>query len=332
MQHPSLILANTKHWEECLQSRIKLSWIGIILLGIVATYTNEPSILAVAFFRAGDLFYEPLFYERIRKELFKKAFIETLARFAFFLFTLSAVFIFEFRSTFLAVITLAFANAAITTAALAFNFKPTVDPTHSSPFTDLPLGLSAFIASIAVNIPRYVLADAEPLDLAFYSNILTCILGGSLIYTTLSNMLFAKMVSAGNYGLKRFLRISVFLTFLGTTVSFLLFNYYEQLSLELTAILLGKNYIIYSHLAAYFSIFFFLLFLQHAVNSIYIAVNFRKFVLVYNLISAGLLTAVLTFCTPHTASDVIRTTVLLTAALLATAILILYRHLSRTDG
>lgn len=330
MQHSSLILANSKSWDDCLKVRIRASWIGIIILGVFAIYTKELSIIAVALFRAGDFFYEPLFYSRVKNGLFKIAFSEAFIRFVFFVGTLSAIFSEDVRDLSFSIFILALFNCIITIAIFIVNTDLKLWPINGGALSDVILGVGAFIASISVNIPRYVLVGAEPLDLAFYSNMLTCLLGGSLIYTTLSNMLFSEMADAGIYGLRRYLGFSVLIAFFGAAMSLSLFVFSDKILLFLTKMVLGEKYVLYSHLVPYFLVFFFLLFLQHTVNSIYVALHFKFSVLYFNLIYAGLLLFFLVFIANNTAYDIIRITVLVTSALLCAMIIILGRHIKKS--
>ena len=329
MQHPPLILSNKKHWYDCLISRVRFSWPSLIIVFFLTIYTKEFCILALAFIRVSDVFYEPLFYHRVQERLYSKAFFESLIRFVVFILAVYAVLLTGYKNILFDLIFIALSNLIITLFILFRNVPSVVSEQNIKIFHDISLGVSACVASVVINIPRYTLSFADKLDLAFYSNILTCVLGGSLFYITLGNMLFAQYSKTGPRGFCKFLCIVVVISLIGIVLSLETFKYFDRFNELLIKILIGIKYVGYSQCLPYFSAFFFALFLQHSVNSIYISMSMKKFLLFYNIISAFILTIVLLYFVPIKAMDTIRATFFITISFLFVAVVHLFFCLKR---
>lgn len=285
---------------------------------------KESCILALGFLRAGDVYYEPLFYHRIQERLYLKAFLESFVRFVVFVLAISTILLIDNDNILFDLSFIAFSNLVITFYAIFRNAPSGLSCKNIGFFKDISFGVSACIASVVINIPRYTLSSADKLDLAFYSNILTCVLGGGLFYITLGNMLFAQFTKIGRRGLCKFLSVVLVITVFGVVFSFLILECFSKISELIIKILIGVKYVGYSPCLPYFSAFFFALFLQHCVNSIYISLNMKKFLLFYNIILMVVLTVYLLNFVPLVAMDTITATFYITVIFLFLAVL----HLS----
>lgn len=131
------------------------------------------------------------------------------------------------------------------------------------------LGVAAFLSSFIVNIPRYYVMEADPSFAAFYSSMLTLVLGGGLLYGAFNNYVFPKFSASGKGGALKFLNISMGIFVVGLLLSFSLFSSDVIASLFLH-LFLGEKYLQYTELVIGFAAFYFVLYFHAALNFLFV--------------------------------------------------------------
>lgn len=288
MQHGLSILSGKKLGEVCLKERLILSPLIFIFVVVAACFVGITAIPALALFRIADILFEPVFYEFSRAEKYLQSFVWSAVRFLVFCSGLLVLQLYSWEGVtdgllFLSPWLIGFSVYAIhknMNSALIFenwNLKTVY-------FSESSLGLSALIASIVVNVPRYFIGKRNTFDLAFYSNMLTIVLGFSLFYIVLSNLLFGRMSSRGSSGVQRFFNLSLVAAFWCMVACIFLSWAGGGLELVFVDLAFGSKYRPNSDTVFLFFIFLVLLYLQNSINSVLIYFKRNRFILSANIL------------------------------------------------
>ncbi|MHC8315360.1 hypothetical protein [Pseudomonas sp. LB3P31] len=269
MQHNVSILSGQLNFRDSLRTRFLLI-IPFLLLGLVGSFYFSTQIIFCFFlYRCAEFIYEPILCEGLRKGSYNDVFKQTLFRFVLFssiifsilyagmalnvaLFIVSVVF---------AILTLKYVSVAFTGSVASFS--------------GYALGAAAFLSSVIVNIPRYFVATADPSFAAFYSNMLTLVLGGGLLYGAFNNYFFPRLIASGCKGAVRFLNLSAAMFAVGVLVSWLMFSGAVVPKLFLN-VFLGEKYLIYYELVIGFAFFYFVMYFHAVLNFLFVYLGLAK--------------------------------------------------------
>lgn len=332
MQHSIAILSGGKDWRECIEQRTVLGVLFLAAASLLAMVFGDWSLFALAFVRVGDFLYEPRFYGHAKAARLRALSAENAARFLVFVLAVLMVHVLDIGSITFELVAIGALNTgvAVLTVARAMNWVPI--SRGRSWCSGMFLGAAAFAASVAVNVPRYFLVSGDPSELAFYSNMLTLVLGGSLVYIALSNTLLVRYAASGREGLFQYLKAAVLVTAVAIILSFALFSTELGLSSVVVAVFLGEKYIPFVGLVAYFAVYYSLLFLQHSLNSVLISLKKNTHVLIGNVFLLVLLAvAVRLFAVPTAISVILVADIATTIFVLFTSVYV-YVALAKRAG
>lgn len=298
MQHGLSILAGNLPWRRALEIRGLLLFPYLIISYLVSLLLSNYTVLVFSLFRIGDFLYEPAYYERIRASAGRQLFSEGLIRFLLLGFVVFGCVYHRFD-----LIQTIVAMALINIAFVLINFRNTLR-TLSFSLVSLRssgvfVGVSALLFSISINVPRYMLSNSEAKDLAAYSNVLTLVMGGTIFFGSINNVLFSRKAKDGMSGILSFLRLSLMFCLCGILFSLIFVFFDGYFSRWLIKLFLGPSYSEYYSLIFGFSVFYFILYLQNSLNCAYVYIRFDRYfavgtggLLVFLLVSLyGLLTS-----------------------------------------
>lgn len=268
MQLGVAILGGSVSWTETIALRAKLAPLYFALATAIALLYQEWLILLVAFYRFGDLLYEPVFCEKTRIGDTRRMLLGSCARLLMILFGLATSHILRFDP----VQTLAIlATLNFVTALLCAGFHWYGDVLRVPiRWGWVLMGAAACLASLSVNVPRYFLVNSHAGDLAAYSNILTVMMAGTLLFVSFNNLYFARSARVGKNGVVSFFLRSTLLGLAATVLAFLFSIDDYRIAKALIRFGLGRNYLPYATLLPLFWIFFCALYMQNVANCVLI--------------------------------------------------------------
>lgn len=269
MQHNVSILSGNLSYKDSLRTRIWLV-IPFLLFGFVGSLLFSTQIIFWFFlYRCAEFLYEPILCEGIRAGRYRNIFMSTLFRFVLFsVIVFVSLYIGTGLEITLLVVGVVFSFLIIKFIAIAFDGGV-------AGWGGIVLGAAAFFSSLIVNIPRYFVVGADASFAAFYSGMLTLVLGGGLLYGAFNNYFFPKFVSLGKSGVLKFLNVSVGVFLCGILLSFSLFSGVLIPKL-FVATFLGDKYVVYFSLVMGFACFYFVLYFHAALNFIFVFLDFAR--------------------------------------------------------
>lgn len=268
MQHGVAILAGNLPWGNANALRVKLAPLYFILAIAISIVCKEWLIFLMALYRFGDLLYEPVFLERMRSGDSRRMLVGSGVRLFVFLIGLLLGLVLGLEPPLVLAI---LAGLNIATALWSAGSEWYSSVRHSAPdWAGILMGAGACLASISVNIPRYFLAGEYVNELAAYSNILTVVMAGTLLFVSFNNLLFAKASREGRNGIVSFFLRSNLLGLLAMPFALVLVVRDFAVAKMLIVMGLGANYQPYANLLPLFWIFYCLLYLQNTTNCVLI--------------------------------------------------------------
>lgn len=269
MQHGLSILSGLISIQAALSMRVVLLVPLLFLSAVVAWVSNEPIILVFALYRVGDFLYEPFFFDLIKRSDMGVVFTQSLIRFLS-QFICGGVGLYFSSDIFVVLSLLAFINILFSVVKITRCWRFLSLGFSRQYWSGFFLGGGALIAAICINIPRYFLSRGNAEDFAAYSNILTIVMGGTLLFGAINNVVFARASSLGFNHVVIFLNRSMFFALLGIMASFLFVAFDGVLSKLFVSIFLGNKYSSSYSLVAGFSVFYFILYMQNSLNLSYL--------------------------------------------------------------
>jgi len=268
MQHGVAILGGNVAWTDAIALRAKLAPLYFASAIAIALVYQEWLIFLVALYRFGDLLYEPVFCERTRNGDVRGMLLGSGGRLLIFILGLVLGHVLR-------------CNPAQTLAVLAaLNLVMALKSAGSVWYEgiqqaslrwgDFLMGAAACLASLSVNVPRYFLANAHDGDLAAYSNILTVMMAGTLLFVSFNNLYFARAAQIGRDGVVSFFLRSSILALVATVLAGVLLADDYRVAKLLIRFGLGTNYLQYATLLPLFWIFYCALYLQNVANCVLI--------------------------------------------------------------
>ncbi|AZD56207.1 hypothetical protein ACLBNB_22775 [Pseudomonas chlororaphis subsp. aurantiaca] len=295
MQHNVSILSGQLILKDSLRTRVLLI-IPFLLFGFFgALFFSSQIVFWFFLYRCAEFLYEPLLCEGIRQGSYRKVFVSTLFRFVLFS---SIVFFLLYLGNSLSMVLLVL---GVVFSLLAFKSISLAFDGGESTFEGFFLGAAAFFSSLIVNVPRYFVSSADPSFAAFYSSMLTLVLGGGLLYGAFNNYFFPKFCASGKSGALRFLNVSIGVFLAGLLSSYLLFSGAFISNLFL-GVFLGDKYLLYSELVVGFVLFYFVLYFHAALNFLFVYLGLAR-VYMTSLIVYGLCMTVFIFVRMKLFSD-----------------------------
>ncbi|RDK12134.1 hypothetical protein DN412_00875 [Cupriavidus lacunae] len=248
--------------------RAKLAPAYLTLAVAISFVYQEWLILLVALYRFGDLLYEPVFCEKMRNGDARGMLVGSGGRLVVFLLGLMPGFTLGLGpvQTLAILATLNIVMAAWSAGSSWYASIRRVALKGG----DFLMGAAACLASLSVNVPRYFLVGAHEGDLAAYSNILTVMMAGTLLFVSFNNMFFARATRVGRDGVVSFFLRSSLLGLLATSLAWLLIVDNYQVAKVLVQFGLGASYLPYAILLPLFWIFYCALYLQNVANCVLI--------------------------------------------------------------
>lgn len=293
MQHNVSILSGQLDFRDSMRTRFLLVT-PFLLFGLVGSvYFSSQIVFCFFLYRCAEFIYEPVLCEGLRKGSYNQIFRQTLLRFLLFS---SIVFGMLYSgmslSVALLIVGVVFAILTLRYVSLAFNGSVLS-------FSGYALGAAAFLSSVIVNIPRYFVVAADPSFAAFYSNMLTLVLGGGLLYGAFNNYFFPRLIASGSNGAVKFLNLSAAVFAAGVLASWLMFSGVVIPELFLK-IFLGDKYLIYSKLVIGFAFFYCVMYFHAVLNYLFVFLGLAKTymtsLVVYGLCMASFIFVVIKFC------------------------------------
>lgn len=269
MQHNVSILSGKLSYKESLSTRVWLV-VPFLLFGFLGSVVFSSQIVFWFFlYRCAEFLYEPILCEGIKAGKYRAVFTTSLLRFSIF-----SVIVFSFLyfgatlQIALLMVGVVFSLLTLKSAYVAFN--------EAMPsWGGFVLGAAAFFSSLIVNIPRYFIVGADAPFAAFYSSMLTLVLGGGLLYGAFNNYFFPKFVASGQIGVVRFLNVSLLVFLGGLLLSYGLFSgtVFSRLFL---ATFLGDKYLGYFQFVLGFACFYFVMYFHASLNFIFVFLGLSK--------------------------------------------------------
>ncbi|MNF57868.1 hypothetical protein D3C87_710950 [compost metagenome] len=280
MQHNVSILSGQLSFRDSLRTRFLLI-VPFLLFGLFGSILFSSQIIFCFFlYRCAEFLYEPILCEGIRKGSCYKIFVSTLFRFVLFA-TIVFGMLYAGASLDDVLLVVGVVFSLLTLRYISFAFHG-----GEPSFNGFTLGAAAFLSSVIVNIPRYFVVGADPSFAGFYSNMLTLVLGGGLLYGAFNNYFFPRLIASGSNGAVKFLNISAGVFVGGVLVSYLLFSGVVIPKLFLS-IFLGDKYLVYFELVIGFAFFYFVMYFHAALNFLFVFLGLAKFYMA-SLIAYGL--------------------------------------------
>ncbi len=282
MQHGVAILAGNLSWCNATALRVKLAPFYLISAIAISIIYKEWLIFWVALYRFGDLLYEPVFSERMRSGDSRRMLVGSGGRLFVFLIGLLLGLVLGLEPTLVLAI-LAGLNIAMALWSAGSEWYASVRRAVPD-WAGVLMGAGACLASVSVNVPRYFLAGARVSELAAYSNILTVVMAGTLLFVSFNNLLFAKASREGLDGVVSFfLRSNLLGLFVMPLACFLVFRDFAVAKM-LVVMGLGANYQSYANLLPLFWVFYCLLYLQNVANCVLIYLGGGRQIFVSNFL------------------------------------------------
>ena len=287
MQHGVAILAGRKAWDDSTALRAKLAPLYLLIAIVVSLVYKEYLILVIGFYRLGDLMYEPYFSEKIRSMDYRGLFASSGGRLLVFVLSLLVAYFLKLELM-QAVTLLAVTNIAITIWSCGFSWLGGI---RNAIYTrsDFLMGGGACLASLSVNVPRYFLGRADAGDLAAYSNMLTIVMAGTLVFVSFNNLYFAKCARSGEEGVFHFFTRSFGFGVIAASLAWLFIVHDFEVAKLLVGVALGKRYVAYAGLVYLFWLFYCLLYLQNVANCVLIYLGAGRVILLSNVLLLVLL-------------------------------------------
>jgi len=261
-------LAGNLSWYKVTALRFKFGPLYLISAIAISLVYKEWLIFLVALYRFGDLLYEPVYSEMMRSGESRRMLIGSGGRLFVFLIGLLLGLVLGLEPT-LVIAILAGLNIAMALWSAGSEWYASVR--RSTPdWAGVLMGAGACLASVSVNVPRYFLADAHVSELAAYSNLLTVVMAGTLLFVSFNNLLFAKASREGFNQIVSFFLRSNFLGLLVMPLALFLVVRDFAVAKLLVVMGLGVNYQSYASLLPLFWIFYCLLYLQNVANCVLI--------------------------------------------------------------
>lgn len=269
MQHNISILSGKLSYRDSLRTRIWLV-IPFLLFGFLGALLFSSQIVFWFFlYRCAEFLYEPILCEGIRAGDYRNIFASTLFRFVLFsLIVFVLLYVGAGLSIALMVVGLVFLLLTLTFISVAFD-------TGVVSWGGFVLGAAAFFSSLIVNIPRYFVVGEDASFAAFYSSMLTLVLGGGLLYGAFNNYFFPKFIASGRNGALKFLNVSMGVFLGGFLLSYLLFSGAAIPQLFL-GVFLGAKYLVYFELVIGFAFFYFVLYFHAVLNFIFVFLGLAR--------------------------------------------------------
>ena len=269
MQHNISILSGKLSYRDSLRTRIWLV-IPFLLFGFLGALLFSSQIVFWFFlYRCAEFLYEPILCEGIRTGNYRNIFASTLFRFVLFsLIVFVLLYVGAGLSIALMVVGLVFLLLTLKFVSVAFD-------TGVVSWGGFVLGAAAFFSSLIVNIPRYFVVGEDASFAAFYSGMLTLVLGGGLLYGAFNNYFFPKFIASGRTGAMKFLNVSMGVFLGGSLLSYLLFSGAVIPKLFL-GVFLGAKYLVYFELVIGFAFFYFVLYFHAVLNFIFVFLGLAR--------------------------------------------------------
>lgn len=270
MQHSVSILAGRLDYRHAVLGRLAMVGPFLLIGGIFSAYFSSLVFFLFFLARVADFLYEPFLYERFRVGPTFANVCEVgfrflgialiIVLFAYFGLGLSwcLLSVSLFGSVFIRVSRMPFGELKKWSSGLGF---------YS--------GIVPLVSSLLVNLPRYFLIDNEDAVIAFCSNMLTLVMGGSLLYVALNNFLFSRSAARGGLAVVKFLDRAVGLLVMGFLVC-LVFYFVDFVSIAFVNIFLGDRYIAYHHFVFGFAVLYVVLYLHNALNFTFIFMGLER--------------------------------------------------------
>ncbi|UBM11718.1 hypothetical protein [Cupriavidus metallidurans] len=289
MQHGVAILGGNVKWTDAIALRTKLAPLYLASAVAIAFFYREWLILLVALYRFGDLLYEPVFCEKTRIGDARGMLLGSGMRLLIFLLGLMLGYAFRCGpvQTLTLLATLNLVMALISAGSVWHkNIREA-----SLKWGDFLMGSAACLASLSVNIPRYFLEKTHDGELAAYSNILTVLMAGTLLFVSFNNLYFSRAARIGQDGVASFFLRSSLLGLFATSFAYLLCIGDYQIAKALIKLGLGANYLPYATLLPLFWIFYCALYMQNVANCVLIYFRGNRRIFASNFLLLVLLTA-----------------------------------------
>jgi O-antigen/teichoic acid export membrane protein len=275
MQHGLSILSGRMSIQSALSMRVLMLAPLLFSSTAIAWFLQEPIVIVFALYRVGDFLYEPFFFDLIRQAHMGKVFTQSLIRFLL-QFMCVGLGLYLSADILIAVSLLALINMLYSISKVARCWGVLSLGFSRQYFSGFFLGVGALIAAVCINLPRYFLSNGRVEDLAVYSNLLTLVMGGTLLFGSVNNVVFARASSLGLKGVFVFLNRSMIVTLLGVVLSFMFVVFDSALSKLFVGVFLGSKYSTYYSLIVGFSVFYFVLYMQNSLNLVYLYVGREK--------------------------------------------------------
>jgi len=273
MQHGVSILAGKLDYRFSFLTRLSMVAPFLIVGCIFSVYFSTAVVLLFFLARVTDYLYEPFLYEKFRGDTSFGVAVETGGRFLGILLIVSLSVYYDFGLLWSLV------GISIFSAFFVLARLPGAIPWGEKKWgvgVGLYTGLVPLVSSVLVNIPRYFLFGKEDALIAFYSNMLTLVLGGSLVYGAFNNFYLSKCMAQGGGGGVKFLDGTVCVFFMGLLASLGFYFFEGVMSLEFVRLFLGSKYIGYYDLVFGFAVFYFILYLHSALNCIFVCMGLER--------------------------------------------------------
>lgn len=269
MQHGISILSGKVSVETALSMRVLLVAPLLFVSFVVSLFLNESIVLIFAFYKIGDFLYEPFFYQYIKRSDLTNLFSQSVFRFLVQVLFGSIGFYLS-ADILTLILLLALINIILPIMKITrFWGGMSVGLLHQYT-SGFFLGASALGAALCINLPRYFLTGIKTEDFAAYSNLLTIVMGGTLLFGAFNNVFFARATSGGAIGVIGFLKKSIIITVVGVLVSNVFVMYDNALSKIFISIFLGSSYSEYYSLVFGFAVFYCALYTQNSLNLCYV--------------------------------------------------------------
>lgn len=280
MQHGVAILGNKMPWQDAIGLRIKLAPIYLGIAVIVAVVYREWLILAVACYRLGDLLYEPYFYEKMRESNARKLLTSTASRLLAFVLCVALGFV-TGAGPVVTVVILSIVNLVMSIQCAGSEWQARTRQAMPK-WGDFLMGGAACLASLSVNVPRYFLVSAHEGDLAAYSNILTIVMAGTLLFVSFNNLFFSRAARGGSEAVLTFFVRSMLIGILVASLAWVFVVGDHALANVLVRVGLGRNYLPYAPLLSLFWVFYCALYLQNVANCLLIYTGSSRYIFISN--------------------------------------------------
>lgn len=281
MQHGISILGNKLDYKLAFLTRLSMVAPFIIIGCAFSVYFSSIIVLFFFLARLADFLYEPFLYERFRAGPTLGMTVEVGVRFV-------GIALIVYLSVHLG-LGLTWCLLGIFFYSIffvAFGLSKVSRWENKKWVSGMGLysGVVPLIASVLVNLPRYFLFAEEEVVIAFYSNMLTLVMGGSLVYVAFNNFFFSRNAARGEVGVVRFLDGTASLFLMGLLLSSFFYFFEGFLSLAFVSFFLGEKYIDYHGLVFGFAVTYFIFYFHSAVNCVFVFMGLERIYLLFLLV------------------------------------------------